>query len=60
MTRSKELKRIEDAIRYKGKAELEWAISYCAARLKIGGLSRNQKRWRDLQKEIAAALQNAK
>lgn len=35
MTRLKELKRIENAIKHKDKKELKWALEYAKMRLKI-------------------------
>lgn len=45
MTRFKELKRIEEAIKFKNQSELEWAIKYCKLRLKIAPTKFQQQYW---------------
>jgi hypothetical protein len=60
MTRFKELRRIENAIEHKNEADLRWALSYCAMRIKLAGQIATMKRqgaeWRRVEKKVRAAL----
>jgi hypothetical protein len=60
VTRFKDLSRIETAIEHKNEADLQWALSYCAMRIKLAGQIATMKRqgagWRRIQKKVRAAL----
>jgi hypothetical protein len=56
MTRFKELKRIQAAIKHKDQLELQWAISYCKMRLTIAGKADHEKYWRQMQRTVTQAL----
>ena len=58
VTRSKDLRRIEQAIEHRDKTELRWAAEYCRLRLQhIRVLDRgSESRWRTLEKRIREAL----
>ena len=61
MTRFKDLKRIESAIRFKSKSELQWAERYCENRLSIpGGKKHGDSRWRDVLRRVRATLDEIK
>jgi hypothetical protein len=59
MTRFKELKRIEAAIQYRNKAELEWALAYCRMRLGIAPRKDHQKHWQQLANKVRKAMENS-
>jgi hypothetical protein len=48
MTRFKELKRIELAIKNKDKKEILWSLEYCQSRLKIAQKKGHIKHWEKL------------
>lgn len=54
MTRSKELKRIQDALTHRNEAELKWALAVCELRKKF--MTRHSDRWYQIEKRIRAAL----
>ncbi len=56
MTRFKELKRIEAAIKHKDQIALQWAISYCKMRLSIAGKKDHEKYWRQMERKVTQAL----
>jgi hypothetical protein len=56
MSRFKELKRIEDAIKHRDKPQLNWAAGYCAMRLSIARRKDHQKYWSDFVKQVEKAL----
>ena len=56
MTRFKELKRIEQAIKNADKTELVWADSYCAMRIKVATIERGKNHWRKIQKSVRNVL----
>jgi hypothetical protein len=56
VTRFKELKRIEDAIKNADKTDLVWADSYCAMRIKIATIESGKSYWRKIQKDVRNAL----
>jgi len=56
MTRFKELKRIEAAIKHKDQVELQWAIGYCKMRLSITGKKDHEKYWRQMERKVTQAL----
>jgi hypothetical protein len=60
MTRFKELKRIELAIDHKNLVELQWAISYCRMRLQIATRKDHEKYWRQVEKKVTRALDEAR
>jgi hypothetical protein len=55
MSRFKELKRIEAAIKNSDKADLGWAESYCAMRIQIATRKDHQKYWREIQQNVRKA-----
>ena len=56
MTRFKELKRIEAAIKYKNNDELLWSLDYCESRLSLAKLKEHKKHWSKLIKDIKNVL----
>jgi hypothetical protein len=52
MTRFKELRRIELAIKNKDNKELLWALSYCKMRLKLATMKQHIKHWQKLIDEL--------
>jgi hypothetical protein len=54
MTRSKELRRIEDAVEHRNEAELRWALAQCELRKKW--VKVHSHFWYRMEKEIRAAL----
>jgi hypothetical protein len=56
MTRFKELRRIERAIEYRDRVDLEWAAEYCRLRLSYVRTKEGAKMWRKLEKRVKAAL----
>jgi hypothetical protein len=59
MTRLKELARIEQAIKYRDKAELQWAWGNCKMRVSFCDRERGINRWRKIQKEVAKTLESS-
>jgi hypothetical protein len=55
VTRSKELRRIERAIKEKNASELRWALSFCELRKSFGANAKGPGIYR-LEKRIRAAL----
>ncbi len=60
MTRFKELRRIENAIKHRNKADLQWALKYCKMRLRISSRTDHQKHWSNLQKKVLQSLDISK
>jgi len=56
VTRFKELKRIEIAIKQKNALESQWALGYCNMRLGIASRKDHQKYWRNLERTVQDAL----
>ena len=56
MTRFKELRRIEQAIENNDRGDLDWALSYCQARLELATLKSHQKYWRQMLERVKSAL----
>jgi hypothetical protein len=54
VTRSKEVKRIQDALAHCNEAELKWALAECE--LRKGFRRHHSDRWYQLEKRIRAAL----
>jgi len=59
MTRFKELKRIEAAIRHGNKVELEWAKSYCSMRVRTAIRKDQEKYWREVLESVVNAPVNS-
>ena len=55
MTRFKESKRIEAAIRHGNKVELEWAKSYCSMRVQAAVRKDHKKYWREVLESVVNA-----
>jgi hypothetical protein len=53
VTRSKELRRIEAAIKHRNEPELKWALAECEIRKAFGG---DSPRWLRLEKRIREVL----
>ena len=60
MTRFKELKRIEFAIKHKDEKEILWALQYCKSRLQLAKWKSHIKHWTKLINELNDTLDNAK
>ena len=56
MSRFKEARRIEQAIKHKNTEELAWALEYCKSRVAFAKLKVHQKRWKKQITEIEAIL----
>jgi hypothetical protein len=54
VTRSKELRRIQDAIAHRNEAELRWALAECELRKKFR--RRHGDRWYQIEQSIRDAL----
>ena len=54
MTRSKELRRIENAITHNDEAELRWALAQCELRRRF--TTRQSALWYRIEKRVVAAL----
>jgi hypothetical protein len=54
VTRSKEIRRIEDALAQRDESELRWALAQCELRRKF--MKRHSDRWYRIEKAIRAAL----
>ena len=52
MTRFKELKRIETAIKHKNNSELLWSLEYCENRLSNSTMKEHIKHWNKLIKQV--------
>ncbi len=57
MTRFKEKRRIELAIKHRNMSELLWALKYCELRFKFSSMKEHEKSWRKLMKQIRATIQ---
>ena len=60
MTRFKEKRRIDAAIKHRDFRELRWAQGYCAMRLAIARRADHEKDWRRLAKKVEAALDGSR
>jgi len=56
MTRFNELRRIQRAIEHKDKADLRWALKYCAMRLRLATRKHHTSHWRKIAKQVRAGL----
>ena len=64
MTRFKELKRIEDAIKNKDQGQLLWAVDYCKMRMEIApkiglqpkAVKSHIKTWQNILDKVELAL----
>ncbi len=57
MTRFKEQRRIEAAIKHRNSQELAWALSYCQQRLELSSVKQHEKHWMKLIKEIEQTME---
>jgi len=57
MTRFKEPRRIEHAIKYHNEAELLWAKKYCESRLSWTTMKEHRKHWSKLLRRIEDVLE---
>ena len=57
MTRFKEQRRIELAIKHRNMSELLWALKYCEQRFKFSSMKHHEKRWRKQIKQIRTTIQ---
>jgi hypothetical protein len=58
MTRFNELARIERAIKYRDKAELQWALGYCRMRVSFSERKEGVNRWRKIEEEVTKVLES--
>ena len=58
MSRFKQLRRIENAIKHKNQEELSWALDYAQMRLKLASMKRHEKHWRKMLKQIQDAAES--
>ena len=56
MTRFKESKRIEAAIKHKNNSDLLWAQKYCQSRLSTSTMKEHKKHWNKLINTIENVL----
>ncbi len=56
MTRFKELRRIQAAIKYRNESELRWAVEYCQMRLRLATRKDHAKYWRGIKREVTKGL----
>jgi hypothetical protein len=56
MSRFKTGNRIEDAIKYRNKPELEWALAYAQDRLNTASMKQHEQHWRAVLKRIKNTL----
>ena len=56
MTRFKEFRRIELAIKNKDNKELLWALSYCKMRLKLATMKQHIKHWQKLIDKLSDTI----
>jgi cell division protein FtsB len=54
VTRSKEMRRINEAITHRNESELKWALAQCELRKRFQ--TRHIGRWHQLEKQIRALL----
>ncbi len=57
MSRSKELNRIENAIKNGNKPELDWALNYAEMRFGLATMKEHEKHWRKILKRINQAIE---
>jgi hypothetical protein len=60
MTRFKELRRIEAAIKNKDHNELLWALGYCEMRMKTSTMKHHTKHWQKWTDEVKDAMSSDK
>lgn len=58
MSRFPEQRRIEEAIKHKDVAELQWALSYARMRLKWSTMKHHEKHWRHIEKRVLEAMES--
>lgn len=56
MTRFKEKRRIDAAIKNGDFAELKWALGYCQMRLRLSTVAYHVKYWRKTLKNVESAI----
>jgi predicted GIY-YIG superfamily endonuclease len=56
MTRFKEQRRIEQAIKHQNMNELLWAIEYCKMRLSLSTMKEHKKHWQKQKKKLEESL----
>ena len=59
MTRFKELRRIEAAIKHRDADSLKWAAEYCRGRIASARTKRGEDQWRRVEKRVLAAIKVA-
>lgn len=57
MTRFKELRRIERALKDSSPNELDWAKEYCAQRLSLSTLKDHKKHWSKLLRKVESKIE---
>ena len=56
MSRFKENRRINEAIKHRNSSELLWALEYCQSRLSIATMKEHIKHWNKFIERIKSAL----
>lgn len=56
MSRFKEMRRIDDAIKHKNKEELSWALNYTKMRFQSAVMKHHEKHWRKLIRQIQEVI----
>jgi hypothetical protein len=56
MTRFKDLRRLEDAIKNANEEELKWADAWCKRRFSMATMKHHQRHWRKLMKRVDTAI----
>jgi hypothetical protein len=57
MTRFKEGRRIESALKHRDASELSWAESYCRMRISIARREDHLKHWQTVLRKVIGALE---
>jgi hypothetical protein len=56
VTRFNELARIQNALKHRGVADLQWALAYCEMRLRIATRKDHIEYWRKLESQVRTAI----
>jgi len=59
MTRFKELRRIELAIKPSNQVELRWALGYAEMRIEIATMKQHKKHWQAIKTRVQKSLNTA-
>jgi len=58
MSRFKEQRRIDEAIKHKNLSELSWALDYCKHRNKLATMKEHMKHWHKLIASINKTIES--